>query len=322
MATAREEAERLVAAALAAAQFASRTARRNYGPNQRSARDSGNDMFEDLAGLANMASKFLGASGAGFGTAPGQAPEKHHRIANGSDECCICPICRAIAAVRDPSPEFAERLASGASDLAAGVTSILRAFGEATRRAGRSTDNEHHAVVDAQTVAPAQRVAEHIDDAAVGGVPVTEPEPEPQPEPGESSAWPSWPEFGNVWQAATRAQDEPVRADDAAPAKKTVAKKAVAKKTVAKKTVAKKAVKPTATDQANLGTGAAEPSPGQSPAKKASAKAARSTPAKRTGKATAAKAATAKTTAAKKTAAKKTAAKKATPRASGPKKAQ
>ena len=41
-------------------------------------------------------------------------------IATGADECCVCPICRVIAAMRDPDPEFAERLATGAGDLAAG----------------------------------------------------------------------------------------------------------------------------------------------------------------------------------------------------------
>lgn len=51
-------------------------------------------------------------------------------FATGSAECCVCPVCKAIAAAREPDPEFAERLATGAADLAAGVTSVLRAFGE------------------------------------------------------------------------------------------------------------------------------------------------------------------------------------------------
>ena len=51
--------------------------------------------------------------------------------ATGSAECCVCPVCRVITVLRDPSPEFAGRLATGAGDLAAGVASVLRAFGEA-----------------------------------------------------------------------------------------------------------------------------------------------------------------------------------------------
>jgi hypothetical protein len=50
-------------------------------------------------------------------------------FATGSAECCVCPLCKAIAAARDPDPDFAERLATGAGDLAAGVASVLRAFG-------------------------------------------------------------------------------------------------------------------------------------------------------------------------------------------------
>lgn len=60
-------------------------------------------------------------------------------FATGSAECCVCPLCRAIAATRDPGPEFAERLASGAGEIAVGLASVLRAFAGAAgaaRRAG------------------------------------------------------------------------------------------------------------------------------------------------------------------------------------------
>jgi hypothetical protein len=78
MSTPRDEAERLVAAALAAASLAAK-------------------------------------STSGFAT--------------GSPECCVCPLCKAIAAAREPDPAFAERLASGVSDLANAVAGVLRAFG-------------------------------------------------------------------------------------------------------------------------------------------------------------------------------------------------
>lgn len=48
--------------------------------------------------------------------------------ATGSAECCVCPVCRVIATMRDPSPESAARLATGAGDLASGVASVMRAF--------------------------------------------------------------------------------------------------------------------------------------------------------------------------------------------------
>lgn len=49
-------------------------------------------------------------------------------LANGSAECCICPVCRVISSMREPSPDLAERIAGGAGDLAAGVASLLRSF--------------------------------------------------------------------------------------------------------------------------------------------------------------------------------------------------
>jgi hypothetical protein len=102
----RDEAQRLVAAALAAAQFAFRN-----------------------PGAAKWLAEIFRPAG------PSQVPA-HERalgqMATGTAECCVCPVCRVIAAVRDPSPEFAAGVASGASDLAAGLTSILRAFGGKT----------------------------------------------------------------------------------------------------------------------------------------------------------------------------------------------
>ncbi|GAA1800664.1 hypothetical protein GCM10009682_22840 [Luedemannella flava] len=64
-------------------------------------------------------------------------------LSTGSAECCVCPICRVIAAMRDPSPEFAERLSEGAADLAVGVASMLRSLsGAAHHAAGNSNGPE------------------------------------------------------------------------------------------------------------------------------------------------------------------------------------
>ncbi|WBB75258.1 hypothetical protein O7602_06985 [Micromonospora sp. WMMD1128] len=101
--SAREEAERLVVSLLAAARLAT-TPSGPGGP------------------LGGILSGVLGH------TAGGNASGGAAGFATGSPECCVCPVCRGIAALRDPSPEFAERLATGAGDLAAGVASVLRAF--------------------------------------------------------------------------------------------------------------------------------------------------------------------------------------------------
>ncbi|MFC5922503.1 hypothetical protein [Micromonospora vulcania] len=104
--SAREEAERLVATLLAGARLASAGSTGGaWGP------------------LGGMLAGVLGHS-----ADPGGRPGAGGGFATGTAECCICPVCRGIAALRDPSPEFAERLATGAGDLAAGVASLLRAF--------------------------------------------------------------------------------------------------------------------------------------------------------------------------------------------------
>jgi hypothetical protein len=56
----------------------------------------------------------------------GPAGHRRHSIANGSPECCRCPVCRAISAARNPSPDFAERLATGVGFMAEGAARVLR----------------------------------------------------------------------------------------------------------------------------------------------------------------------------------------------------
>jgi hypothetical protein len=61
------------------------------------------------------------------------------RWATGEPECCVCPVCKAIAAMRDPKPETAARLAGSAGDLAGSVAGLLRSvsaiMGERSRPA-------------------------------------------------------------------------------------------------------------------------------------------------------------------------------------------
>ena len=106
----RDEAERLVAAAIAALSVASRTL-------------------------------------PGWGSRTG--------FATGSAECCVCPVCRAIAAMREPNPEFAERLASGTADLATGVANLLRTLsrpsGGADERAPDEGPDPWHEATAAET---------------------------------------------------------------------------------------------------------------------------------------------------------------------------
>jgi hypothetical protein len=119
--SAREEAERLVATVLAMAKQSGLGGvgrGRDKGAPSTSALDALGDT------VAGVVGQLTGASG-GHRSAGGSAKEGW---ATGSAECCVCPICKAIAAMRDPSPQTAARLATGAGDFATGVASLMRAF--------------------------------------------------------------------------------------------------------------------------------------------------------------------------------------------------
>ncbi|MFF4875877.1 hypothetical protein [Micromonospora sp. NPDC000668] len=160
--SAREEAERLVATLLAGARLASAgSAGGAWGP-----------LGGLVAGVLGHSAAPDGRSGAGGGFATGTA------------ECCICPVCRGIAALRDPSPEFAERLATGAGDLAAGVASLLRAFAPAEPPAASSPEPP----------APSRPASDPTAGPSTG----TE---VPEPAPADRSAGA---DDDHVWRDATR----------------------------------------------------------------------------------------------------------------------
>jgi hypothetical protein len=264
--TARDEAERLIAAALAAASFASRQAARRSRERERGRRDD--SLGDDLAGLAGAATRLVGdwfGTGRdrgrrrgsdrydGYGRGDSWAADRDragngdrptaptHHVATGSEACCSCPVCRAIDFVREPPPEFVERVATGASDLASGVTSMLRAFGDVTgvgRRDPRQRPSRADVVDDYPTepamVEPTMAEPEPIGEPAppadsTTDVPgASEPAHTVPPTPAASRRFGGGlgPDFSSVWQAATRAPmtDPPRRAPHTP---KPMAKKAV-----------------------------------------------------------------------------------------------
>jgi hypothetical protein len=138
----REEAERLVAAGLAAVSMA---ADRIGAPT----RERG------------------GAAAAGFDAIGdmlfGPSADRRHRVANDSDECCRCPVCRVIAAARNPDPEFAERLASGVGDVAEGAATLLRTVAAAAPP-GRPASDAATAAHPASSAAPPTPATPGDDD--------------------------------------------------------------------------------------------------------------------------------------------------------------
>jgi hypothetical protein len=130
----REEAERLVAAGLGAVSTALQgmAARRHLSALAEQVLDP--DQLQDLA---------AGLNGFVAGASPGAANHRSTAFSTGSADCCVCPVCRVIAALRDPSPEFAEQMASAVGDVAVGLTGLLRAFGSAMATPAKpETDSE------------------------------------------------------------------------------------------------------------------------------------------------------------------------------------
>ena len=121
----RDEAERLIAAAMAAVSMAAR-------------------------GLGGRGPGGRGPGGPWSTGAPGG-------FATGSAECCVCPVCRVIAAMREPDVDLAERLASGAGDLAGGVTALLRAFSRRSRDEEDADDTWHAATTPPPAVPMAKK---------------------------------------------------------------------------------------------------------------------------------------------------------------------
>lgn len=122
--SARQEAERLVATVLAMA------AQSGW---ERSSRAGGLGALGDVvAGLIGQAGHGSGGSGPTPRRADPDGTSGRGAWATGGAECCVCPVCKVIAGLRDPSPETAERLATGAGDFATGVASLLRAFSAVT----------------------------------------------------------------------------------------------------------------------------------------------------------------------------------------------
>ncbi|MGI5213991.1 hypothetical protein [Plantactinospora sp. CA-290183] len=150
--SAREEAERLVATALVMARAAASEARNRAGAlgplgqlisdvlDHDQTRPGATGPTTTTAGPATAGPAAAGPAAAGHPGAGADGTGSVAGFATGAPECCVCPVCRVISAMRDPSPEFTERLATGAGDFAAGVASLLRAFSTVAGPTGARTD--------------------------------------------------------------------------------------------------------------------------------------------------------------------------------------
>jgi len=249
----REEAERLLAAGLGAASMALQGVEAKRQLRAVAEQLLGADRLQDLAaGLGGF------AGGTTPGRAPGSTPTDGSGPASGADaptsgasaaasgspglstgsaDCCVCPVCRLIAALRDPSPEFAEQLATAAGDLAVGMTGLLRAFSGALSRTGQERSGD---AWSAATTAPGPDAPPQRPDA-----PPQQPDPAPAPDatppgtggppvpPPRAGAGDDSDSLGSMTpdpvSHSPRSEKGAGSAHRPAPARKTMAKKAVRK---------------------------------------------------------------------------------------------
>jgi hypothetical protein len=124
----------------------------------------------------------------------------------GSAECCVCPVCKAIAAARNPSPATALRLATGAGDVATGAAQVMRGLSRLTGTTGKpparkpagkparptfDPDVTWSAATRAAT--PAETPAQPADRATLDpwSAATRTPAPKPAPEPAATTAPPA-----------------------------------------------------------------------------------------------------------------------------------
>jgi hypothetical protein len=91
----------------------------------------GSDSEEPVGSVAEEAAKLLGAL-SGWAKEHGEGLSSftdglNEHVATGAPECAWCPVCRAVAAVRQTSPEVLTHLSSAASSLVLAVSGMMAA---------------------------------------------------------------------------------------------------------------------------------------------------------------------------------------------------
>ena len=113
----------------------------------------------DVGSLGEEAAKLLGAlsgwarehAGDGLSGLAAQAEQSAHdlneHLATGAAECTVCPVCRAVHAVRQLSPEVTAHLAAAVTSLAQAAAAVM-ATPHPSSASARGPDVEHIAVDD------------------------------------------------------------------------------------------------------------------------------------------------------------------------------
>ncbi len=82
-------------------------------------------------------SDYAATASAAAAGATGALKDANEHIATGGQDCRYCPVCRAIALVRETSPEVRAHLASAASSLMQAAAGVLATHVAEQARAAR-----------------------------------------------------------------------------------------------------------------------------------------------------------------------------------------
>lgn len=94
-----------------------------------------------LSGVAREHAAEAGDGLSGFASyAAASAHDLNDHLATGAAECTVCPLCRAISAVRQVSPEVTGHLTAAAASLAQAAAALLAT----APHCRRDTDDVEH----------------------------------------------------------------------------------------------------------------------------------------------------------------------------------
>ncbi|QZY28006.1 hypothetical protein [Nocardioides coralli] len=106
-------------------------------------------LFGALSGWAKEQGSDLGAGLSGLAAqAAAVAQDVDEHVATGSSECRYCPVCRAVHAVRETSPEVREHLAVAAASLMQAAAGVLAAASGPGSRPDPAAGVEHIDLTD------------------------------------------------------------------------------------------------------------------------------------------------------------------------------
>lgn len=118
----------------------------------------GEEAAKLLGALSGWAREHAGETGDALSGLAGHATASAHdlneHLATGSAECTVCPVCRAVHALRQLSPEVTSHLAAAVTSLAQAAAAMMSTPDPRTQDHARDGGDIEHIDVDADAKWP------------------------------------------------------------------------------------------------------------------------------------------------------------------------